>query len=212
MNWSLWRSFHLEHHAHTGSDRDPKLKHRLTIRHPAQYAALPIGGLAFLAEFWGQSIGALAGRPPAFVPGSRHRAVRRDGIALIAASTAMVVGLVVAPHLVLVVWVMPLVLTYCVVLPATGMSEHYGCDADGSAFDTTRTVVSNRLFRFLVWNNNFHGVHHLLPAVPFHHAPAVHAYIEPRMRHLSPSYLRFHGEILGATRIRRSTSQLPHVP
>jgi fatty acid desaturase len=205
MNWSLWRSFHLEHHAHTGSDQDPKVKHKRTITHPAGYIALPIGGLLFLGEFFVQSLGTLTGKMPEYVRSTgRHDAIRRDALVLVAVVVGLATAAVLAPGLLLRAWVLPLVATYCVVLPATGMTEHYGCPTEGSPLDTTRSVVSNRAFRYLVWNNNYHAVHHLMPSVPFHHAAELHGYIESRTQHLSPSYVAFHRGVLRDCR-RRAT-------
>jgi fatty acid desaturase len=210
MNWSLWRSFHLEHHAHTGSDADPKLKHKRVITHPAGYVALPIGGLLFLAEFFAQSLVSLTGKMPDYVRSTeRQAAIRRDAVVLLAVVAGIVAAAALAPGVLLRVWVFPLVATYCVVLPATGMSEHYGCATEGSPFETTRSVVSNRPFRFLVWNNNYHAVHHLVPAVPFHHAPELHAFIESRTVHLAPSYTAFHLGILGECRRGRRRVAAP---
>lgn len=197
VNWSMWRSFHLEHHAHTGSERDPKLKHKLEITRRRHYLLLPIGGLAFMAELWVQSLGTLVGRFPAFGRTQKGRAgIRIDAALLLALTVTVSVLLVVAPSLVVKVWLAPLLVTFCVALPATGVSEHYRCSLDGEVFATTRSVRSNRLFRFLVWNNNFHVAHHLVPSVPFHHAPTLHAYLEPRVEHFEPSYTAFHLGIL----------------
>src|SRR5436309_2254646 len=104
-------------------------------------------------------------RPP--LAGVARRVVRAG---LRARRVALGAGIAMVPSIVLHVWVAPMLVTFCVILPMTGMSEHYGCALGGEVFDTTRSVVSNRAFRFLVWNNNFHVVHHLVPAVPFHHA------------------------------------------
>jgi len=197
VNWSLWRSFHLEHHAHTGTEQDPKLRYRLDITHPLQYLLLPLGGLAFMGQLWFQSLGTVVGRYPSFVRTRTGRgAIRRDGLVLLVVTVALVAGLVTAPTVVLAAWIVPLVVAVGIVLPATGMTEHYRCALGGEVFATTRSVVSNRLFRFLVWNNNFHVVHHMLPAVPFHHAPTVHRYIADRTTHLEPSYVRFHLGVL----------------
>jgi fatty acid desaturase len=201
VNWSLWRSFHLEHHAHTGTDTDPKLKHRFTITNPWQYLLLPLGGLAFMGELWLQSAGTLFGRMPGYVRrGAGHRAIRFDAAVLLLVTAGLAVGVVSAPGVVIPLWLAPMLVTFCIALPATGMSEHYGCAFGGEVFNTTRTVLSNPVFRFLVWNNNFHAEHHLVASVPFSQAPKLHAYIAPRLNHVSPSYVAFHRDILRSCR------------
>jgi fatty acid desaturase len=42
----------------------------------------------------------------------------------------------------------------------------------------TRTVLTNPLNRFLVWNMTYHIEHHMYPTVPFHRLPALHAEIK----------------------------------
>jgi fatty acid desaturase len=201
VNWSLWRSFHLEHHAHTGTDTDPKLKHRFTITSPWQYLLLPLGGLAFMGELWLQSLGTLFGRFPDYVRrGAGRTAIRIDAAVLLAVTAALVLGIVLVPSVVVFAWLAPMLVTFCIALPATGMSEHYGCAFGGEVFDTTRSVQSNRLFRFFVWNNNFHVEHHLMASVPFHQAPKLHAYLAPRLNHFSPSYVSFHRDIIRSCR------------
>jgi fatty acid desaturase len=207
VNWSLWRSFHLEHHAHTGTDTDPKLKHRFTITNPLQYLLLPIGGLAFMGELWLTSLGTLVGRFPTYVRRNAGRAaIQVDAAILLAVTGVLIVGLVQAPSVVVSLWLAPMLVTFCIALPATGMSEHYGCALGGEVFDTTRSVQSNRLFRFLVWNNNFHVEHHLMASVPFHQAPKLHAYLAPRLNHFSPSYVSFHRDIIKSCRHRGRTA------
>jgi fatty acid desaturase len=201
VNWSLWRSFHLEHHAHTGTDTDPKLKHRFTITSPWQYLLLPLGGLAFMGELWFQSLGTLFGRFPSYVRrGAGHTSIRFDAAVLLVVTSGLVLGVVAAPAVMIPLWLAPMLVTFCIALPATGMSEHYGCALGGEVFDTTRSVRSNRVFRFLVWNNNFHVEHHLVASVPFNHAPKLHAYLEPRLNHWSPSYVSFHRDIIRSCR------------
>ena len=206
VNWSLWRSFHLEHHAHTGGPEDPKVKYRFSVTRPIQYALLPLGGLAFMGELWLTSLGTLFGRFPSYVrTRTGRRAIQFDALVLLLVTGALGAGIVVAPSIVVHVWAAPMLVTFCAILPMTGMSEHYGCSLGGEVFDTTRSVVSNRAFRYLVWNNNFHVAHHLVPAVPFHHAPELHAYIEPRMHHLCRSYTSFHLGIVRSCRHRELT-------
>jgi fatty acid desaturase len=197
VNWSLWRAFHLEHHSHTGTPDDPKVKYRYAVTRRWQYLLVPLGGLAFVGEFWIASLRTCFGQFPKYVRGNTsRRAIRSDAFVQLLVTAALVGGLFIAPSVIIHLWLAPLLMTVCVVLTGTGMSEHYGCAFGGEAFETTRSVRSNRLFRFLVWNNNFHTAHHLLPSVPFHHAPALHAYIEPRVGHLSRSYTAFHLDVL----------------
>jgi fatty acid desaturase len=197
MNWSLWRSFHLEHHAHTGGEGDPETRYRVDITRRWQYLLMPLGGLQVLGELWLGSLGTLAGRFPSYVRTRTGRAaIRVDAVILLGVTASMLFGLVVATGVLLRLWVAPFLLAACVVSPGTALNEHYGCDTSGDALQTSRTVLSNRIVRFLLWNGNYHAGHHLVPSVPFHHAPALHAYVAPHTGYIARSYTSFHLEVL----------------
>jgi fatty acid desaturase len=196
-NASLWRCFHLEHHARTGGDDDPEARYKVQITHPAQYLLVVPGGLQFVGQFWIESLDALFGRYPSYVrKGADTRSIKRDAVILLAASVGIAALLVTHPLAVLHLWGGAFLVAMCVLLPLTAINEHYGCASGGEAFNTTRTVVSNRAFRLLVWNTNYHVEHHLIATVPYHHVHQLHEYIEPRCQFVSRSYTAFHLDVL----------------
>jgi fatty acid desaturase len=200
-NGSVWRSFHLEHHARTAGPDDPENRYKVDVTSPWQYLLMPLGGLQFfLVQLW-ESLGTLVGRFPIYVrQGANRRAMRLDALLHVALLVGIVVAAVIQPSLLLRLWGGAFLLVTCVLLPGTAINEHYRCAPSGDAFATTRTIVSNRLVRFLVWNSNYHVEHHLVANVPYHHAPELHAYLEPRLQHLAPSYTAFHLDVLRSCR------------
>ncbi|MBA2665234.1 MAG: fatty acid desaturase [Bradymonadaceae bacterium] len=76
------------------------------------------------------------------------------------------------------------------------ITEHTGLPHEGSQLERTRTVRSNALVRWWMWNMVYHAEHHAYPAVPFHQAPRLHAILEPRLQNVSRGYLAFHAEAL----------------
>jgi fatty acid desaturase len=124
-------------------------------------------------------------------------------VVLLLATAGIVAALLTHPLAVLHLWGGAFLVSMCVLLPLTAINEHYGCDSEGEAFDTTRTVVSNRAFRFLVWNTNYHVEHHLIATVPYHHAHELHGYIEGRSRFVARSYTAFHLDIIRSCRQQR---------
>lgn len=197
VNWSLWRSFHLEHHAHAGQPDDPEAAYKIDIVRRSQYLLLPLGGLQYIIQLWVHSLGTLFGRYPSYVRTRvGRRAMQVDAVVLLLVTAGLASAAVAAPGVLLRVWGGALILTFGVTMPGTALNEHYGCASEGEAFDTARTVVSNRLFRFIYWNNNYHVEHHLMPAVSYQHAPTLHRYIEPRIKHLAPSFTAFHLGVL----------------
>lgn len=197
VNWSLWRAFHLEHHAHTAEPGDPESKYKVAIVRRSQYLLMPLGGLQFIGDLWVASLRTLTGRFPAYVrTRHRRRTIQLEAVFLLLVTAALVSGAIAAPGLVIHVWLAPLLVMVCLTMPATALNEHYGCATSGDALQTTRTVVSNRALRYLLWNGNYHAGHHLMPSVPFHHAPALHRLIEPQADYVARSYTAFHLEVL----------------
>lgn len=197
VNWSLWRSFHLEHHAHTAQADDPESKYKVDITSRWQYLLMPIGGLQFLGDLWFGSLGTLLGRFPAYVrTRTGRRQIRLEALGLLAVTGLAAWGVVLAPGLILRLWLAPLLVMACLTMPGTALNEHYGCATSGDALHTSRTVISNRLVRFLLWNGNYHAGHHLVPSVPFHHAPALHERLAPRAAYVARSYTAFHLDVL----------------
>ena len=75
------------------------------------------------------------------------------------------------------------------------IAEHTGTAESPNLLENTRTVLANPILRFLFWNMPYHAEHHLLPSLPFHTLPKLHAEVRPYLRCLSPSYWSVHREL-----------------
>jgi Na+-transporting NADH:ubiquinone oxidoreductase subunit F len=63
-------------------------------------------------------------------------------------------------------------------MPVYGLTQHAGLAEN--VLDhrlNCRTVIMNRLNRYLYWNMNYHLEHHMFPLVPYHALPQLHAAI-----------------------------------
>jgi len=205
-NGSVWRAFHLDHHARTAGPDDPENRYKVDVTSPWQYLLMPLGGVQFFVVQLTESLGTLIGRFPTYVrQGANRRAMRIDAVLHALLIGVVVLAALVEPALLLRVWGGAFLLVTCILLPGTAVNEHYRCASSGDAFATTRTIVSNPVLRFLVWNSNFHVEHHLVANVPYHHAPMLHAYLEPRLQHQAPSYTAFHLDVIRSCRSSRPT-------
>jgi fatty acid desaturase len=99
------------------------------------------------------------------------------------------------------IWLMPLLLT-ALLSQLRAVAEH-GLTAKGSVFTASRTVVSNRVVRFLMCNINYHLEHHLFPSVPWYNLPRAHALLREEYRRTGASiygsYRHFYLDFLRAT-------------
>ena len=102
------------------------------------------------------------------------------------------IGLLVA------VWLIPWLLALVVFVPLVLVTEHYGATVGTvDAAENTRTVVSNRLVRWVYWNNNFHMEHHQSPTVVFQALPELDSSTGDRQAGpwVSAGYVAFHQDI-----------------
>lgn len=200
INFSLYRAFHLQHHAYTRVQGDPEPQAEFTSLW--QYiVGMPFVGFAYVGGLWSTSFLAVAGRAPWYARTEmRKRDIRLDGALFLLANLAVVAAFVVWPMLVLKLWLAPLLIAYASFVSMTALPEHYLCERDADVFRTTRSVVSNAPFRFLYWNNNYHATHHLYPGVPYQNVPALHRFVAERTIYLSPSYISVHLDVIRSLR------------
>jgi fatty acid desaturase len=84
------------------------------------------------------------------------------------------------------------------------MPEHTGLPHSGTQLERTRTVESNAIVRWLMWNMPYHAEHHAHPGVPFHAVPVLHERLRGELVAVHRSYTAFHLEAL-----RRSVGLCP---
>ena len=80
------------------------------------------------------------------------------------------------------------------------ITEHTGCSMDRNGLTNTRTVLTSRALRVLMWNMPFHAEHHLYPFIPFHRLADAHAVLRDRLGHLQPGYARWHADFVKTLR------------
>jgi len=76
------------------------------------------------------------------------------------------------------------------------LAEHTGCTLDRNGLTNTRTTLTNRLVRLLMWDMPFHAEHHLYPSIPFHRLEDAHALLRDRLEFVQPGYARFNATYL----------------
>ncbi|KAL7534669.1 hypothetical protein ACHAWF_004904 [Thalassiosira exigua] len=79
-------------------------------------------------------------------------------------------------------WIIPCVVGYGPINYFRN-AEHAGCDLVPNQLHNTRTVESNFLVRWLLWETNYHCEHHAYPGVPFYNLPKLHELLDPYIKH-----------------------------
>ena len=190
-----YRSFHFQHHVYTKTERDPEPQDPPSTRLGFAVAA-PLADVALNALLWRELVRVLAGRPSAYA-----RRTARRGLATV--NVAAVLGFVAGVYAVsgswtrlAAVWAIPAALgTVLGGLAVAG--EHYGCVREtDDMFLNSRTVKSNRVVRFFLWNANYHTAHHLAPTVTGRNLPQLHVAIDDRCAFVERSFSSFYGKTL----------------
>lgn len=79
-------------------------------------------------------------------------------------------------------WIAPCILGYAPINFVRN-AEHADCDRIQNQLLNTRTVESNRLMRWVLWETNYHAEHHAYPAVPFYNLPILHELLKDHIKH-----------------------------
>jgi fatty acid desaturase len=183
-----FRAFHFAHHRHTNRAGDPELDG------PPLETRLQwlwhVSGLPYWQAQSALLFRLARGREvPVWLPaGIRERAKREARVMLMVYALALLT-LLWSP-LVLWLWVVPCLLGQ----PALRLyllAEHGDCPRVADMLENTRTTFTSRAIRALAWNMPYHAEHHLVPQVPFHRLPELHALIRDRLRVTAPGYAAF---------------------
>ncbi len=199
---SFFREFHWEHHRSTQSPRhDPEI-----AAAPGLLVGWPRNLGFYLARATGQ--GLLVGKAlftlssavlftPAqweklfpFIRVNQRRRVQWESRLVVVLWGVLLLGglgFVSGFGHVLLAWPIAHLLMGLFVMP-----EHTGLPLEGSQLQRTRTLRSNALVHFLMWNMSYHAEHHAYPAVAFHGLPELHRALGPEVEHVSSGYLAFH--------------------
>ena len=180
-----WRWSHARHHSDTIIvGRDPEI----AVPRPTplwRLALAPFGLLAVSAEFRKMAancLGRITAEEADYLPASEHRKAilaARIHVTIWLASLGASIGLGTVEPLMFV----GLPTFYGRWLSVVyGITQHAGLAED--VLDhrlNCRTVMMNRVNRFLYWNMNFHVEHHMFPTVPYHALPALHQEVRSDM-------------------------------
>ncbi len=182
QNCSAYRVLHLRHHQHLGDDGDPD--------HYANYTRWP--ALIFLMN-WGRLLIGYPAYITAIPILGYRQGSSRDRAAIVAevlglAMLALGVWWVVPHRWLLHGWLMPMLMVNTMV-NIRGMSQHTLLPHSDDEVLGTRTILTNRVVRFFMCNENFHLEHHLYPGIPWYHLPQVHDELGPELRRLGAPYI-----------------------
>jgi fatty acid desaturase len=198
----MWRWSHARHHTDTIIvGRDPEI----AVPRPPNLLALCaqffglVSGPRELRRIVRHCFGRMRPEEKDYVPASECPKVFRTArvFALIFAAT---IGLAIASRSLLPLLLVGLPSFYGAwLMQVFGLTQHAGLAED--VLDhrlNCRTVYTNRVFRYLYWNMNYHVEHHMYPLVPYHALPALHEALKADMPPAYPGLWAAYREIIPA--------------
>lgn len=167
---------HLHHHRFAGTAQD------LFDRSCADFASLRatlahVFSVRRLFDFITMTFAFMCGHPNALFVGRAHARAKSEfvGTAVVLMVLLSLAAMVDA-HLVVWGWVVPALVVAPPVHFLMTSAEHLGRSRlSPRAEDHARSYHAPMWWNYLVNYDNYHIEHHLRPALPFHHLPALHA-------------------------------------
>jgi len=186
-----YQGYHFKHHANTQMDDDPDL--HLSAKFPTTRASLArkfardITGLTGLKLRYFQIMSAVTGKAPLGAPD------RTSTIAFIVVNAVAFTLFALAGQawLYIVLWLLPLLTWFQLVLRIRNIAEHGMTTRDGNVLTTARTTDANWLARVFLapyWVN-YHVEHHAYMYVPCYRLKAAHGFMREHPMERKPGYL-----------------------
>jgi fatty acid desaturase len=175
----IYRPYHLQHHAHTGTQRDPDL---------GLVTPFPITRGSLRRKIWRDLSGQTGIR---FARGSFKRSMQRwkdpsgraATIGVLVTNALLLGGLAALGHAWLyLLWAAAWLTTYTLVTRIRSIAEHALTPDADDPLGNTRTTLASFWERLFITPNrvNYHLEHHLLMTVPHYKLPRMHALLRER--------------------------------
>jgi fatty acid desaturase len=219
-----YRVHHLQHHAHTGTERDPDLG--LALDKPMSRRSLwrkllrdvtglsglrrIVGLLAIDAELLAFDVGGNPRRARVRSAGYHLRALARNVWRPVLANLVIFGALYASGYAwVYLTWLVAYLTMFSLVIRVRSLAEHACTERTEDQLLNTRTTRANLVARmtFAPLHVNYHLEHHLLPTVPYWRLPALHRVLAARDMLPERSLARGYVHVLQlVTRSSRSTT------
>lgn len=189
LPFEWFRYFHLAHHRWTNiPGRDPELDGGKPETR-GQWL-WHVSGLPYWLGMGRVTLALAFGRGAAdYLPKPALPRIRAEARWMLAVYGLALASLLVSPALIWL-WLVPVLLGQPV-LRLYLLAEHGDCPRVANMFENTRTTFTTAVVRFLAWNMPFHTEHHVYPAVPFHHLPALHDLMQAELKVTADGYVAF---------------------
>lgn len=197
-----WRWSHSRHHTETlFVGRDPEI----AVPRPPDVAGMFLdlfflkSGTRQIVSIVRHAFGSLNDEGRHFIPDSEKPKVFWSSRAFVAVFAAVVAACVVTQSILPAMFVVLPRFYGGVMAQLFNLTQHAGMQEDIRDHRlSTRTWVTNPLFRFMYMNMNYHIEHHMFPLVPFYNLPKLHEMIKEQCPPVYNGLLEVYAEIIPA--------------
>ena len=194
---SIWfREFHMHHHRHT---QDPEKDPELGTEHPrtiGSYIFL-ITGIKIWIDLVYNFFRLISGNANVFYINKHNtkKVVFEARIVFVIYLLLFFVSFNLKNGILLYAWIIPMIIGQPF-LRLFLLAEHGFCDLTSDMTKNSRTIKTNFLVRFFMWNMNYHTVHHYTPGIPFHKLQEYQNKIKHKVKYQELGYFNFHKKFL----------------
>jgi len=198
LNLHFYTAFHFAHHRHTqipGKDPELEMAAPDTLRaYIRRIVGVPYWRLRLLviADCWRGDLSRYPYVSAEAAP-TVIRSVRAMSVLMVGGSS--IAAVLFGWRTPFIFWVLPQLLCQPF-LRAYVLAEHTGCTTDRNGLTNTRTTLTNRVVRLLMWNMPFHAEHHLYPSIPFHRLAEAHLSLRDRLGFVQHGYINWNLDIV----------------
>jgi fatty acid desaturase len=131
-----------------------------------------------------------------FEPRDIKRFILEARIHVVAYATLLAISIYYGSWIIVQLWLAPMI-CFKFVHNVQNYAEHYGLPKVANVMDSTRTIYTTPINRWLVWNMTYHTAHHRFANIPFYNLPEANRLIRKHVRHALPGYLPFLAKMFG---------------
>ena len=176
----VYRPYHLKHHRHTETDKDPDLvlssPFPITKRSFIRKVFRDLTGITGVKRYWGSLSSIFRTKGDNVFNKISKTSNKLHGFLISNLIIFVLISTTMHWSLFLLLWWLPSFTYYSLIIRIRNISEH-AVTPGNNDFDNTRTTKSTVLTRFLMvpHNVNYHLEHHLFTRCPWYNLPKAHS-------------------------------------
>jgi|GEM_PF-6962046 len=193
INFTIYKHHHLEHHKYVGTNKDTES--RIQFNTLLDYGFV-ITGLPMAFAIISKNFKVLWNKYPYYLDSLKKKnEAWSDSLVTYLLLIFLLISTNLFPNFVINCYWIPLGFAYMWIL-FFGIPEHFKCDSTPQFYSKARSIKSNFLVRYFIWNGNFHAEHHLYPGVSGSNLKHMFILNKDAVFYQEKSYFFFHFKIV----------------